>query len=302
MRTLMKYHYSFLFLVLCCAAFFSLPGAAFSAPVRPLPDKNVSMRGQATMPVITAQMAGEVEERGLSYATPHLPPDPPAQEGTLAPPAGHEVPAAPASAIESAPSASTVAVKPAPSSQRTAETRGEPCLGKFSREALVGKKQAVAEQKNQEPGKESKKHTAKPAPDPYKKGTELAGGKLTFSGSIPDHPNDRLKPQRAPLPGNAQSMSREEPASAPEMSVSYKVADDTAARLTLNQQDETSPNYTPITKENSLVSTGVYVDLDVQDNLQLQMGGEVRSVEVDGPGDSRDSRETGASVGLRWSF
>lgn len=289
MVTPMKNYVYRLALILVSIVFFSAASSVVPALAAPAPGKNGSMRQQSTMPVKTAAMAAQTEEQGLSSQPPPLPSESSAcTRGTVAVAEPGISGTRAGAAEQSAPSAPVE------------KKKGDASLGKFSREALVGKQKADAAKPT--PEKQTRKYTAKAAPDPNKKGTELADGRVTFSGSIPDHPNDRLKPQRAPLPGNAQSMSREEPASAPEMSVSYKVAEDTAARVTLNQQDETSPNYTPITKENSLVSTGVYVDLDVRENLQFQMGGEVRSIESDGPGTQHDSRETGASVGLRWNF
>jgi hypothetical protein len=74
-----------------------------------------------------------------------------------------------------------------------------------------------------------------------------------------------------------------------------------SARFALNPQDEASPLYSPIVKENGLAATGVYLDLDMREGMQLQLGGEVRSSGSGSLG-SAEEGSAGASVGLRWNF
>ena len=84
--------------------------------------------------------------------------------------------------------------------------------------------------------------------------------------------------------------------------MSYKLNSNTSASVALNPQDQTSPLYAPIVKENGLAATGVYLDVDVQEDVQLRVGGEVRSHDNDSLNSADDETGAGASVGLRWSF
>ena len=132
--------------------------------------------------------------------------------------------------------------------------------------------------------------------------TMVNNERLQVTGSMPNHPEDRFTVQAAPLPGGRQTRSSEEYGNAPEMTMIYKLGHTTSARVALNPQDETSPLYSPIVKENGLAATGVYLDMDVKKDVQVQVGGEVRAYDNESLNSSDDSTGAGASVGFRWNF
>ena len=129
----------------------------------------------------------------------------------------------------------------------------------------------------------------------------LASKRLKLSGNTPAHPESRMEADNVPLPGGRHTLSHEESAAAPEMSMSLKMNDTASARFALNPQDESSPLYSPLMKDNGLSATGLYFDLDMGEGMQLQLGGEVRSVGSESL-NSSEEESAGASVGLRWSF
>ncbi|MDR2076831.1 MAG: hypothetical protein LBP61_07900 [Desulfovibrio sp.] len=126
-------------------------------------------------------------------------------------------------------------------------------------------------------------------------------GRVELSGSVPSHPESRMDVERSPLPGGRHTLSSEESGTTPEMSMSVKMSPKASARFALNPQDESSPLYSPHAKGNDFAATGVYLDLEMREGVQLQLGGEVRSAGSDSLG-SADNDAAGASVGLRWSF
>ena len=133
--------------------------------------------------------------------------------------------------------------------------------------------------------------------------TLVSNERLTVVGSMPHHPESRFVVQPTPLPGGRHTRSSEEAGNAPEMTMAYKLNTTTSARVALNPQDQTSPLYSPIVKENGLTATGVYFDVNVEKNFQVQFGGEVRSYDSDSLSSSEDEEtSTGASMGFRWSF
>lgn len=132
--------------------------------------------------------------------------------------------------------------------------------------------------------------------------TMISDERLKVTGSMSHHPDSRFTVQHTPLPGARHTRSSEEYGNAPEMTMSYKLNNSSSARVALNPQDQTSPLYSPIVKENGLAATGVYLDVDVKDDLQLQLGGEVRSHDNDSLSSSQDETAAGASIGLRWNF
>jgi hypothetical protein len=125
---------------------------------------------------------------------------------------------------------------------------------------------------------------------------------VTVTGGIPAHPESRMEVERTPLPGGRHTLSREESGTAPEMSMSVKMSRASAARFVLNPQDDTSPIYSPIVKESGLAATGIYLDLDVAEGVQVQFGGEVRSFSSESGDSTEEGDSAGASVGLRWNF
>lgn len=86
----------------------------------------------------------------------------------------------------------------------------------------------------------------------------------------------------------------------PEVGMRYKMENGTAARVTVNPQDQSSPIYAPVRPGSSVEGAGVYMDMDVAKNLQFQFGGEVRNFEGS-PGDV-PGEAAGASMGFKLNF
>lgn len=112
---------------------------------------------------------------------------------------------------------------------------------------------------------------------------------------------DRLVPQRRAFSGGEHTLSRMGETPSPEVSLDYKMDKKATTRVVVNPQDETSPLYRPAESNSTVNSAGVYMDVDVQPNLTLQVGGEY--CEVDSSrAPSGESGSSGASVGLQWHF
>ena len=86
---------------------------------------------------------------------------------------------------------------------------------------------------------------------------------------------------------------------APEVSMSYRLDKSTRAKAVINPQDETSPLYRPAETEGAINSAGVYLHLDVQPDLLLQIGGEYSEIPRQ---NARQDSSAGAAALLRWNF
>lgn len=124
-------------------------------------------------------------------------------------------------------------------------------------------------------------------------------GSLTVSTRKEQLSDDRLKPQRTPFSGGQHALPRMDEESSPEVSMQYKLGDTTSTRVTVNPQDSTSPLYRPAEREGLINAAGVYMDVNVDEDVQLQIGGEYADVENHS---GSDGSSRGASVGLKWSF
>lgn len=134
---------------------------------------------------------------------------------------------------------------------------------------------------------------------------KLGNEKLSITGSEPppqisDSP---VKPVNTSLPGRPDTVAKfEDKDDASGFNVGYKLDDKAAARLAVNQDDKNASTYVPTRRKGeTLNSAGVYLDVDVEDDLQFQVGGEVRSTER-GAATTEDQSAAGASVGMKWSF
>lgn len=128
----------------------------------------------------------------------------------------------------------------------------------------------------------------------------VAPGTLSVTGRKDSVPDDRLRPHRtSTFPGGPQTLSTMDHDPPPEVSMSYRMDENTSTRLTVNPQDPTSPLYRPAETEGKINAAGAYLNVDVQPDLQLQIGGEYCEVETRSSGEDSSS---GASVGLRWNF
>lgn len=134
---------------------------------------------------------------------------------------------------------------------------------------------------------------------PAKEGEQKA--KVTITGQKPSYEKDRLTPRHSTFSGGPDTLPHMDMEPPPEVSVTYKVSERTSTRVTLNQQDRESPLYRPVEKEDGINAAGVYMHVDMEDNVQLRLGGEYRELD-----DSRRSQDegvaTGASIGLLWTF
>lgn len=121
---------------------------------------------------------------------------------------------------------------------------------------------------------------------------EFSGGKNTKAPS----------PHRAPLPGAANVLPEYGEDAPKEVAMKYKMHNGTSAKFVVNQQDESSPLFTPLdTKSGKVASTGVGLDVEVEKNMKILLGAERKTVEGAGM-NSGSSSSQGASVGVSLSF
>ena len=122
--------------------------------------------------------------------------------------------------------------------------------------------------------------------------------RVIFSGGKHEKTDDRLVPRRSAFSGGSDTLPHMDEKSPPEMSMTYRMNKHASTKVSVNQQDEASPLYIPGRKENGVNGAGVYMNMDVKKDLQLQLGGEYHEVDDD----HRSEEAKGASVGLRWNF
>lgn len=127
-----------------------------------------------------------------------------------------------------------------------------------------------------------------------------AGPEAPLSVARPKTVPDRLHPKRNTFSGGEHTLSRLEEKPAPEMSMNYKLNDTTSTSVTLNPQDSASPLHRPAGQEPGLNAAGVYMNVEVQPDLRMKVGGEYG--EIESRYSPREETAKGASVGLEWSF
>lgn len=125
---------------------------------------------------------------------------------------------------------------------------------------------------------------------------------IRFSGKANTAPGSRLEPkQQAPFMGGEHTLPYMDAEKSAELSLEYKMGPKTTTRIVVNPQDPGSPLYRPADKDKLLNSGGLYMDVEVQDNMQLKLGGEY--CEVDDSGEYRSHRSSqGVAVGVQWNF
>ena len=124
--------------------------------------------------------------------------------------------------------------------------------------------------------------------------------KITFNAER-KLPAEGIAPRRAPLPGNSSTLSQFDGPPPPEVAMRYKMRNGTSARMLVNPQDQNSPIYTPAKPGEDVGGAGVYLDMDVDKNLQFQMGGEYRDLDAETGGRS-STDAAGASMGFKLRF
>lgn len=122
-----------------------------------------------------------------------------------------------------------------------------------------------------------------------------------YGNTNPPKEDTDLAPRRATFPGKSHTLSQMDEESPSQLNVLYKIDKTATAHVAVNEQNIGSPTYAPIKKEEGLNAAGVYLNLDVKDNVQVKMGGEVRNHETVS-NKEEDQSSTGASVGLQWNF
>ena len=135
------------------------------------------------------------------------------------------------------------------------------------------------------------------APHP---GVTIGNDRLSFSGSAQVLPENQLTPKNTSLPGREESARHFEEDTPMEVHMHYKLDDQASARVAVNQQDETSGTYVPLKKGETVSGAGVFLDLEVEENVNFSMGGEVTSHQSSAS--SQGSTSSGASMGLKFSF
>lgn len=125
---------------------------------------------------------------------------------------------------------------------------------------------------------------------------------ITVSGKAKTAPESRLQPQQhAPFMGGAHTLPYMDAEKTAELSLEYKVSPKTTTRLVVNPQDPNSPLHRPAEQEKLITSGGLYMDMEVSDNMQFKVGGEYCEIDDSGQyGASRSSQ--GVAVGVQWNF
>lgn len=121
---------------------------------------------------------------------------------------------------------------------------------------------------------------------------------VSVTSKINSPPGNRLIPHRAAFSGGIHTLPHMENETNPEVSMSYKMSPKAATRLVVNPQDPASPLYRPAEKDGKINGGGVYMDVNLREDLQLQMGGEYNEID----NQHASGTDSGASLGLRWSF
>lgn len=111
---------------------------------------------------------------------------------------------------------------------------------------------------------------------------------------------DRLSPDRTTFSGGEHTLSRMDEKKPAEVSMDYRVNENTNTSVTLNPQDAGSPLHRPAGQDDGLNGAGVYMNVEVQPNLQMKVGGEY--CEIESRHSQREETAKGAIVGLEWSF
>lgn len=132
------------------------------------------------------------------------------------------------------------------------------------------------------------------------KGRSLAGNENISFSAERKLPAEGVAARRAPLPGARDTMSQFDGPPPPEVAMRYQMRNGTSARLAVNPQDPSSPIYAPVLPGRNMDSAGVYLDMELRKDLQLQLGGEYRDLDADSGG--RPEKSTGASMGFKLNF
>ena len=131
-------------------------------------------------------------------------------------------------------------------------------------------------------------------------GIQIGNDRLSFSGSKQLPRASEVTPANTSLPGRQESARHFEDATPTEVHMHYKLDKQAAARVALNPQDETAGTYVPLKKGDTVSGAGIFLDVDVQDNVSFSMGGEVANHQPSATTESNTS--TGANMGMKFRF
>lgn len=133
-------------------------------------------------------------------------------------------------------------------------------------------------------------------------GIELPVGMSVRSGEEAA-PYDPLAPRKEVLPGGADhTLAHMDKTDAPEVTVRYEIGNGTSARIAINDENELSPLFTPRQRDKGLNSAGLYLEQEVDDDLQVHIGGHHRNLYGESLGNQQGPTDTGASVGFTLNF
>lgn len=114
-------------------------------------------------------------------------------------------------------------------------------------------------------------------------------------------PFDPLSPRRGPLPGGGYAKDQPQSLS-PELSVKYSVGNRTSTRLSINNQNPSSPLFIPTDGPARTKSTGLFVDSQTKEDVEVHVGVEYKSIDERNPGNTPPIEDKGASFGVMWKF
>ncbi|MDR1685396.1 MAG: hypothetical protein LBR82_02960 [Desulfovibrio sp.] len=124
---------------------------------------------------------------------------------------------------------------------------------------------------------------------------------ITVSAQSEPQQTDRLTRGRAAFAGGPERIGRINDKESTEVSMSYKLNQDTAGRVTVNPNDPDSPLYRPAERSRNLNGAGLYMDMSVSEDLNVTLGGEYSNVQDSRPAGRTDGA-AGAALGFTWNF
>lgn len=141
---------------------------------------------------------------------------------------------------------------------------------------------------------------AKPVSPP--EGALAKASKVVSIETAPDAPPfDPLSPRRGPLPGGGYAKDQPQSLS-PELSVKYSVGNRTSTRLSINNQNPSSPLFIPTDGLAQINSTGLFVESQTKEDVEVHVGVEYKSIDERNPGNTQPIEDKGASFGVMWKF
>ncbi len=155
---------------------------------------------------------------------------------------------------------------------------------------------------SQDNGKKVIYGSGKDAKSPDETGMFQVNDNLFMSAGESDKQFDPLAPRKDTFPGDKHTLSQMDKSTPLEATVLYRLDKKNSARLQINNDDENSPIYTPRPYDREMTSAGIFMDMEVKKDLQLELGGQHRSMESETGRLPNGFTDTGASLGLKYLF